>query len=299
MTDARPHGDKLQALLANEKLPKADLPRVRQAIARYRKWLDQIDDAGADIGELVAATDSYKKSVDLDLVHDSPEDFLYRQKGQLKLDNTVLEEFLPKLVRRVFSDKIDDLGLTVGPSTAIAQLHFDSDLRTDVPGAGMEARVKNHDFVLAKPLFIKASHQQNFADSRETSTRIAYVAAELKTNLDKTMFQEACATARDLQLVLPRARYFLLCEWLDMTPISTAATAIEEIVVLRKAKRLSANLRKQFASVAGRAASRSTIENHLNQHPLSPDAFRRFLSHLDRLLAPDASAEEVLNRGWF
>ena len=211
----------------------------------------------------------------------------------------MLEEFLPKLVRQVFSEKIGTLGLTVGPATAISQLRFDSDLRTDVPGAGMEARVKDHDFVLAKPLFLKASHQQDFADSRLTSTRLAYVAAELKTNLDKTMFQEACATARDLQLILPGARYFLLCEWLDMTPISTAVTAIEEIVVLRKARRLSADLRKQFASAAGRAASRSTVESHLNQHPLSPDAFLRFLSHLDRLLAANATADEVLNRGWF
>ena len=299
MTGATPHGDKLQALLANQKLPKADLPCVRHAIARYREWLIQIDNAQADVDRLVAATDSYKRAVDLDLIHDSPENFLYRQKGQLKLDNTVLEEFLPKLVRQVFSDRIGALGLTSGPATAISQLRFDSDLRTDVPGGGMEARVKDHDFVLAKPLFLKASHQHDFADSRQTSTYLAYVAVELKTNLDKTMFQEAGATARDLQLILPSARYFLLCEWLDMTPISTATTAIDEIIVLRKAKRLSANLREQFASVAGRAASRSAFENHLDQHPLSPDAFRRFLSHLARLLAADATADEVLNRGWF
>ena len=149
MTGATPHGDKLQALLANQKLPKADLPRVRHAIARYREWLIQIDNAQADVDRLVAATDSYKRAVDLDLIHDSPENFLYRQRGQLKLDNTVLEEFLPKLVRQVFSDKIGTLGLTSGPATA--------DLRTDVPVAGMEARVKDHDFVLAKPLFLKAS----------------------------------------------------------------------------------------------------------------------------------------------
>ncbi len=299
MTGATPHGDKLQALLVNEKLPKADLPRVRQAIERYDDWLIQMDDAGADLGRLVAATDSYKKSVDLELIHDSPRNFLYRQKGQLKLDNTVLEEFLPKLVRQVLSEKIVTLGLTVGPATAISQLRFDSDLRTDMPGAGMEARVKDHDFVLARPLFLKASHRQDFANSRETSTSLAYVAAELKTNLDKTMFQEACATARDLQLVLPGARYFLLCEWLDMTPISTAVTAIEEIVVLRKARRLPANLRKQFASVPGRAASRSMVESYLDQHPLSPEAFQHFLEHLDRLLAVDATTDEVLNRGWF
>ena len=93
---------------------------------------------------------------------------------------------------------------------------------------------------MALPLFLKASHNQDFSDSEDTN--LAYLAVELKTNLDKTMFQEASATAYDLKLALPSSRYFLLCEWLDMTPISTALTAIEEVIVLRKAKRMSANV---------------------------------------------------------
>ena len=50
------------------------------------------------VEKLVDATNLYKKFIELDLIFDSPENFLYRQKGQLKLDNTILEEFLPQLV---------------------------------------------------------------------------------------------------------------------------------------------------------------------------------------------------------
>ena len=114
------------------------------------------------------------------------------------------------------------------------------------------------------------------------------------------MFQEAAATAQDLKLALPNSRYFLLCEWLDMTPISTSVTSIEEVIVLRKAKRLSANLRQNFASAAGRATARDQFERFLSEHPFAPDAFQRFLSRIEKLLARTTEDEEIaLDRGWF
>lgn len=64
--------------------------------------------------------------------------------------------------------------------------------------------------------------------------------AELKTNLDKTMFQEASATAHDVKQAVPDAKYYLLCDFFDMTPISTATTDIDDILITRKAKHLSA-----------------------------------------------------------
>lgn len=114
------------------------------------------------------------------------------------------------------------------------------------------------------------------------------------------MFQEANATAYDLKLALPNSRYFLLCEWLDMTPISTAATSIEEVIVLRKAKRLPANIRSRFATASGRVAARDAFERHLMENPFSPDAFKRFLFHVNlRLSHGDENEDAVLGRGWF
>ncbi len=248
---------------------------------------------------MVKALNHYKRSVDLDLVFDSKDDFLYRQKGQLKLDNTILEEFMPWLVRRVLSDCLAERQLIVGPANAFAQLRFDSDLRSMTRGGGMAVRSKDHDFVLARPLYLKTSHRRDFREYREASTHLAYVAAEIKTNLDKTMFQEANATAHDLKIALPGSRYFLLCEWLDMVPISSAATAIEEVIVLRKARRLRTDVRGQFATLAGRAENRAAFVRHLTEHPFAPNAFRRFLSHVERLLGDNEDDRRVLERGWF
>lgn len=299
-----PHGDKLRALLGNGKLPRDDRPRVRTAIERYEAWgaeVQGIEGRGEHLVEpLVASVNLYKEYVDLNLVFDSQHDFLHRQKGQLKLDNTVIEEFLPLLVGRVFSDRLADRGLTVGPTNAFYQLRFDSALLDITVGAGMAIRSKDHDFAMARPLFLKASHREDFEEAREETTHLAYLAAEIKTNLDKTMFQEASATAYDLKLALPNSRYFLLCEWLDMTPISSAVTMIEEVIVLRKARRLSANVRERFSTAAGRAENREAFETHLNDNPLAPEAFRRFLFHVDRLLgSDDENQQDALDRGWF
>lgn len=80
-----------------------DRARVRAAIRHYEAWigeLEQVTGARDDIVHaMVAALNCYKTFIDLELVFDSPEDFLYRQKGQLKLDNTAVEEFMPWLVR--------------------------------------------------------------------------------------------------------------------------------------------------------------------------------------------------------
>ena len=114
------------------------------------------------------------------------------------------------------------------------------------------------------------------------------------------MFQEASATAYDLKLALPYSRYFLLCEWLDMEPVSTAITAIEEVIVLRRAKRLSANIRQHFSTAVGRIENRDVFERHLAEHPLSTEAFRRFLDHVERLLDDGSENErDILDRGWF
>ena len=299
-----PHGDKLRALLGNDKLPGGDRPRVQAAVERYEAWVTEmraIDIAGEQLVELlVKSLDRYKLALELDLIFDSEDDFLYRQKGQLKLDNTVLEEFLPWLVGCAFAERLAELGLTSGPTKAFAQIRFDADLLGVSVGGNMVLRSKDHDFALSRPLFLKASHRADFDEAREVKTHLAHLAVEVKTNLDKTMFQEASATAYDLKLAAPHARYFLLCEWLDMPPISTSVTAIEEVIVLRKARRLAANVRERFSTTAGRIAARDAFERHLNEHPFAPEVFSRFLRHVGRLLGGDSTNEhDALARGWF
>ena len=304
MSFPTPHGDKLRALLDNAKLPTADQPRVAAAIETYEAWLNEmsaLEGEGDDLVDpLVETLNHYKTTVDLDLVFGSTEDFLYRQKGQLKLDNTVIEEFLPWLVGRVFAERLDGQNLILGPINAFSHLRFESGILDGNPGTGMTVRSKDQDFVLARPLYLKSSHNPDYSESSEASTGLAYLAAEIKTNLDKTMFQEASATARDLTLAVPNSKYFLLCEWLDMTPIGASATAIEEVIVLRKAKRLAADVRGKFSSAQGRTANRAALQQHLAQNPLAASSFRRFLQHVDRMLEDaQGSEQDVLSRGWF
>jgi len=117
-----PHGDKLRALLDNVKLPPSDRSRVRTAIEQHKAWIAEIEEIknvdGKFVDSIVASLNRYKSWIDLDLIFDSPNDFLYRQKGQIKLDNSVLEEFLPRLVGRVFSDRLAEQDLIIGPTNA-------------------------------------------------------------------------------------------------------------------------------------------------------------------------------------
>ena len=181
-----PHGDKLRALIANDKLPRNDRAKVGLAIERYDGWIseiERIDGVGDDLVEpLIESLNRYKKWIDLDLIFDSQEDFLYRQKGQLKLDNTVLEEFLPWLIGKDFADRLNASDLTFGPTNAFSQLRFDSDLLNLTKGGGMAVRSKDHDFAITRPLFLKASHNEDFSESRVARTHLAYLAAEIKTN---------------------------------------------------------------------------------------------------------------------
>ena len=90
-----PHYDKLQACLNNSRLPSADRERVEEAVNRYRQWIQELESIERSqpdtVERLVEATNRYKRFIELDLIFDSPDNFLYRQKGQIKLDNTILE----------------------------------------------------------------------------------------------------------------------------------------------------------------------------------------------------------------
>lgn len=299
-----PHLEKLKATLVNEKLPVGDQPRLEAAIERYHQWIASLNSmTGATeriVEQMVYSLNEYKTYVDVDLIFDSEDDFLYRQKGQLKLDNSIIEEFLPRLVRPAVIPEIAELNLIVGPQSCFSSVFFNSSLDAPQAGGGRSIRAKDQDFAVNKPLYLRASHSPDFSDAIERTTCIAYVATECKTNLDKTMFQEACATAHDTKIAVSGAKYYLLCEWLDMTPLSTAPTDIDEVIILRKARRLSANIRKDFNASAKRKLRRADYLKHLNANPLQPEMFKRFLTHIGQLLNNEAPIEKnVLELGYF
>jgi hypothetical protein len=299
-----PHLEKLASTLENDKLPAADRPRIQAAIDRYHKWIAGLEAVGGTSDEVIdrfiALLNEYRLYIDVDLVFDSPEDFLYRQKGQLKLDNSVIEEFLPRFLNPAVLPELTALDVVLGPTPSFSAAYFNSSLDAPRSGGGLGIRTKNQDFAIAKPLFLMASHKGDFKESVVQQTFVSYVSIECKTNLDKTMFQEACATANDTKSAVAGARYYLLCEWLDMTPQSTAPTDIDEIIILRKAKRLNSNVRSQYSTAAKRQRLRGEYVSFLTRNPFKREMFDRLLRHLRELIKNEQPEEEsVLDLGYF
>ena len=222
-----PHLAKLQALLQNPRLPVADRPRVEEAVERYEKWIHELASVTPgqknSLKEMVDATNRYKVAIELDVIFDSTEDFLFRQRGQIKLDNTILEEFLPQLMSSAL--RLPKNTFEYGPQKTFSGLTFSSAIGNPGPGGLATLRSKHQDFVLGRRLFLKTSFDRDFEVSERVEAHLGYVCAECKTNLDKTMVQEAVATSRDRKTAVPSSLYFLVCEFLDMTPMSIASHA--------------------------------------------------------------------------
>lgn len=298
-----PHGDKLHALLENTKLPAGDRNRIDMALQRYESWRARLGHLTGEPAEIASAAvellNDYRLFLDLEVIFDSSDDFLYRQKGQLKLDNTVIEEFVPYLAVKCLGPLVAEFQL--GPQACYSALYFSSTLSTAHLGPGVRVRSKDQDFTISRKLHLKASFDREFRDKSESlSTCLGYLCAECKTNLDKTMFQEAVATAHDVKTAVPGAKYLLLCEWLDMTPISPAGTDIDEVLLLRKAKRLGSQVRGRFARSDGRILSRPEYEKFLRANPFAVDVFERLLMNVRRLLENrDPDEGDVLSKGYF
>lgn len=302
------HGEKIVAAMDSAKLPSSDKSRLEAALQKYDEWVSALEATDAPtvdelIEKLVSLLNEYKFYIDIDLIFDSTEDFLYRQKGQLKLDNTVIEEFLPIFVRKCIIKEFGKCDVEVGSQTAtFSSAYFASSLSSPAIGGGLSIKTKDQDFSMSRMLYLRSSYTPTFESEKTVTvtTHLGYVMAELKTNLDKTMYQEASATAHDIKLAVTGAKYYLLCDFLDMTPISTATTDIDEILIVRKAKRISSNVRKEFSTFTGRQAHRAWYIDYLTKNPYSADIFKRFVDHIfSQMKNEDLIEESVLELGYF
>ena len=116
------------------------------------------------------------------------------------------EEFLPHLFYRGLS--LRDGIFELGPRQTFAGLSFASSLAGPGSAGHPRLRTKNQDFILGKRLYMMLSFDENFRDAERVDSYLGYVCAECKINLDKTMFQEAVATSRDLKTTVPSFSLF-------------------------------------------------------------------------------------------
>jgi hypothetical protein len=183
--------------------------------------------------------------------------------------------------------------LETGPQTAFMSLAFrPRKIQSLNEKPEVVLKMKDQDFTIGKPVFYKFSSDSSFAPAQTTEGKffLAVLAAECKVNYDKTMFQECAGTASRLKQGCPVSKYYALVEYLDMQPEDVRLTDIDNVFLLRKAKRLPFEKRSILAEVKAQ---------HKN-YPIALDVIQRFVQEIQFFIdATWYDPEEALKRGSF
>jgi hypothetical protein len=157
---------------------------------------------------------------------------------------------------------------------------------------GVAIKLKDQDFAIGKTLHYRFSPDANFEASKtaQGSLYLAVVAAECKVNFDKTMFQECAGTASRIKQGCPLSKYYVLVEYLDMEPEDCRLTDIDNVYLLRRAKRLPFD-------------KRANVEEVKAQHrnfPIDSEVVWRFVQEIQTFIsAVWYDPDEALKRGSF
>lgn len=82
--------------------------------------------------------------------------------------------------------------------------------------------------------------------------------------------------------------------------MSSATTPIDEVIILRMAKRLGSGIRQHYSEAAKRKRARADYIDFLNANPFRPEMFARFISHIKALVSDKPPEERtVLKQGYF
>jgi hypothetical protein len=301
----QPHKDKLIAAIHKEKIvaaisnPKAkeDIELLNEALSAYETWINKITRLTSKgeqrVREMTFLLNDYKDYLEVDLVASRGSAFLKRQKGQLKLDNSIMEEFLIHLVHPLILNNLPNFDLEAGSQTAFMSLAFRPSNLANLDGRPeVIVKEKDQDFTIGRTIHYKFSSESTFADAKTASGKfhLAVLSAECKVNYDKTMFQECAGTAARLKQGCPVAKYFALVEYLDMQPEDTRLTEIDNVFLLRKTKRLPFE-------------KRSSLEEIKRQHkefPISADVVLMFVDEIQKFIdSAWYDPEAALKRGSF
>jgi len=292
-----PHHDKLVAAIANPKCSE-DKKLLEEALERYHSWVDSINSLESTgqsrVNQMVDLLNEYKDFLEVDTIARRGSAFLKRQKGQLKLDNSVLEEFLIYLVdSRIIEELPDDFDIDCGPYTAFMSLSFRPEgIASLNQKPSIVLKQKDQDFTIGKKIHYKFSSSSDFEQHKTSSGQLylSVFAAEIKVNYDKTMFQECAGTASRLKQGCPIAKYYALVEYLDMLPEDCRLTEIDNVFLLRKAKRLPVNKRPLLAEV----------EKQHKDFPIAKDVIWSFVQEMQRFVnAIWYDPKAALTRGSF
>jgi len=243
--------------------------------------------------ELTRLLNQYKDYIEVELIIKSGSQFLIRQKGQLKLDSSIIEEFLISLVDHRILEGLPNFDLCIGPQRAFMSLAFTpSNIHELCERPRVEIKEKDADFTIGKSIYYKFSLDSSFAHQQTQSGKLtlAILAAECKINLDKTMFQEAAGTAARLKQGCPMSRYYILVEYLDMEPEDCRLTSIDNVFLIRHTRRLPFGKRTDYSEVS---------KQH-RLYPIDPEVIWKFtLEMQDFIKSVWYDPGKALERGSF
>lgn len=291
-----PHKNKLIAAINNPKAI-ADKALLEEAFKNYEKWIKAtkgLTSKGDNrIKEMVVLLNEYKDLVEVELIAKKGSAFLKRQKGQLKLDNSIMEEFLIHLVHPDILNNLPNFELDKGPHTAFMSLSFrPSSVQSLNEKPEVIIKNKDQDFTIGKSIYYQFSSDKNFTKPKTTKGKLflAALAAECKVNYDKTMFQECAGTATRLKQGCPISKYYALVEYLDMKAEDVRLTDIDNVFLLRKTKRLSFGKRNIY----------SEVKSQHKNFPISDEVIINFTKEIQRFIdAVWYDPKEALKRGSF
>jgi hypothetical protein len=291
-----PHLDKIKAALNNPK-SNADLEILKEIHNEYNLWTKKMDNLKSKgdekVKDLVKLLNEYKDKVEVNLIFEKGSEFLKRQKGQLKLDGSIMEEFLIRLMDISIIPELKDASFITGPNQAFMSLAF---VPQDFNNLGLKPEIllktKDQDFIVGKEIFYKFSSEESFGSKRTTEGKmaLAVISAECKVNYDKTMFQECAGTAARLKQGIPYAKYFVIVEYLDMTPEDCRLTEIDNVLIIRKAKRLPFEKRTSIKDV----------KEQRKNNPIDYKIILKFVNEMRSFLSSKwYDPDEALRRGSF
>jgi hypothetical protein len=123
-----PHKEKLVAAIANPKCGADDVALLNEALEVYEDWSSKLSGLTTTgktrVEDMTGILNTYKDFLEVDLIARRGSAFIKRQKGQLKLDNSVIEEFLVHLATDKVLAGLPPFQFEVGPQTAFMSLAF-------------------------------------------------------------------------------------------------------------------------------------------------------------------------------
>jgi hypothetical protein len=293
-----PHGNKIAAAIVNEKATQQDKELLGKIQKAYEEWVAELvttipgESPEARVQRQAQLLNDYKFFVEVDCVAKRGSTWLKRQKGQLKLDSSIIEEFLVHLVHPATLPGFDRLDeLAIGPNQAFMSMSFRAgSLGGLLDQPEVVVKTKDQDFTLGAELHFAVGTSPDLRTATRGSFVLAVLAAECKVNLDKTMFQEASGTATRLKQGCPMAKYFVVAEFLDMTPEDVRLTDIDNVFLLRASRRLGPQQR----------GSAEKVEKYHRENPIRADVIWRFVQEMQSFIdAVWYDPSTVLERGSF